>query len=165
MRATATAPILVRDDRRHQTVTLVTLNIRAIRALPNSPGFSDEPGLFWCSGRPFREIFRIRHGAVKGLALANRVRRTVTLDVEVINDRDIVVSHSRFDFSVTYRKDGDAPMIAIDGIVAPPAQPTSSFGRRPGKPPIRKPAPSVGSTPKHPPRYRSPRGSDFFVPT
>ena len=141
-------------------MTLVTLNIRAIRALPNSPGFSDEPGLFWCSGRPFREIVRIR------LALANRVKRPVTLGVEVINDRDIVVSHSRFGFSVTYRKDGDAPMlVAIDGIVAPPAQPTSSFGRRPGKPPIRKPAPSVGSTPKHPPRYRSPRGSDFFVST
>ena len=112
-----TAPIPVRDDRRHQTVTLVTLNIRAIRALPNSPGFSDEPGLFWCLGRPFREIVRIRHGAVKGLALANRVRRTVTLGVEVINDRDIVVSHSRFGFSVTYRKDGDAAMlVAIDGI-------------------------------------------------
>ena len=41
----------------------------------------------------------------------------MTLDVEVINDRGIVVSRSRFDFSVTYRKDGDAPMlVAIDGI-------------------------------------------------
>ena len=39
------------------------------------------------------------------------------LGVEVINDRDIVVSHPEFGFSVTYRKDGDAPMlVAINGI-------------------------------------------------
>ena len=45
------------------------------------------------------------------------MRRTVTLCVEVINDRDIVVSHPESGFSVTYRKDGDAPMLfAIDGI-------------------------------------------------
>jgi hypothetical protein len=45
------------------------------------------------------------------------MRRTVKLGVEVINDRDIVVSHPEFGFSVTYRKDGDAPMLfAIDGI-------------------------------------------------
>ena len=37
--------------------------------------------------------------------------------VEVINDRDIVVSHPQSGFSVTYRKDGDAPVLfAIDGI-------------------------------------------------
>ena len=41
----------------------------------------------------------------------------MTLGVEVINDRDIVVSHPETGFSVTYRKDGDAPMlVAIDGI-------------------------------------------------
>lgn len=43
--------------------------------------------------------------------------RVVTLGVELVNDRDIVVSHPEFGFSVTYRKDGDAPMLfAIDGI-------------------------------------------------
>jgi hypothetical protein len=41
----------------------------------------------------------------------------VTLGVEVIDNRDIVVSHTEFGFSVTYRKDSDAPMlVAIDGI-------------------------------------------------
>jgi hypothetical protein len=45
------------------------------------------------------------------------VRRVVTLGVEVINDRDIVISSPESGFSVTYRKDGDAPMlVAIDGI-------------------------------------------------
>jgi hypothetical protein len=41
----------------------------------------------------------------------------VTLDVELKNERDIVVSHPELGFSVTYRKDGDAPMlVAIHGI-------------------------------------------------
>lgn len=41
----------------------------------------------------------------------------MTLGVELINDRDIVVSHPETGFSVTYRKDGDAPMlVAIDSI-------------------------------------------------
>ncbi len=41
----------------------------------------------------------------------------MTLDVELIDDRDIVVSHPQFGFSVTYRKNGHEPMlIAIDGI-------------------------------------------------
>ena len=41
----------------------------------------------------------------------------MTLGVKLINDRDIVVSHPETGFSVTYRKDGDAPMLfAIDGI-------------------------------------------------
>ena len=41
----------------------------------------------------------------------------MTLGVEVINDRDIVVSHPESGFSVTYRKDGDAPVLfARDGI-------------------------------------------------
>lgn len=41
----------------------------------------------------------------------------MTLGVEILNDRDIVVSHPDTGFSVTYRKDGDAPMlVAIDGI-------------------------------------------------
>jgi hypothetical protein len=45
------------------------------------------------------------------------VRLIVTLEVEVLNNRDIVVSHPETGFSVTYRKDGDAPMlVAIDGI-------------------------------------------------
>ena len=45
------------------------------------------------------------------------VRRIVTLNVEVIDDRDIVVSHPESGFSVTYRKNGHEPMlIAIDGI-------------------------------------------------
>ena len=45
------------------------------------------------------------------------VRRIVSLGVQLINDRDIVVSQPELGFSVTYRKDGDAPMLyAIDGI-------------------------------------------------
>jgi hypothetical protein len=45
------------------------------------------------------------------------VRRIVTLDIEVIDDRDIVVSHPESGFSVTYRKNGHEPMlIAIDGV-------------------------------------------------
>ena len=41
----------------------------------------------------------------------------MTLGVELVNDRDIVVSHPESGFSVTYRKDDDAPMLfAIDGI-------------------------------------------------
>jgi hypothetical protein len=41
----------------------------------------------------------------------------VSLGVELINDRDIVVSQLESGFSVTYRKDGDAPMLfAINGI-------------------------------------------------
>ena len=41
----------------------------------------------------------------------------MTLSVELINDRDIVVSQLHTGFSVTYRKDGDAPMLyAINGI-------------------------------------------------
>jgi hypothetical protein len=41
----------------------------------------------------------------------------VTLGVEVINDRDIVVSSSESGFSVTYRRDGEAPMlIAVDDM-------------------------------------------------
>ena len=41
----------------------------------------------------------------------------MTLGVELINNRDIVVSHPETGFSVTYRRDGDAPMlVASDGI-------------------------------------------------
>jgi hypothetical protein len=41
----------------------------------------------------------------------------VTLGVELINNRDIIVSNPEAGFSVPYRKDGDAPMlVAIDGI-------------------------------------------------
>ena len=35
----------------------------------------------------------------------------MTLGVEVINNRDIVVSHPETGLSVTYRKDGEAPML------------------------------------------------------
>ena len=45
------------------------------------------------------------------------MRRVVTLGVELINNRDIVISSPESGFSVTYRKDGDAPMlVAINGI-------------------------------------------------
>lgn len=41
----------------------------------------------------------------------------MTLGVELINNRDIVVSQPDAGFSVTYRKDGEAPMlVAIDGV-------------------------------------------------
>jgi len=41
----------------------------------------------------------------------------VTLGVELLNDRDVVVSQPESGLSVTYRKDGDAPMlVAIEGI-------------------------------------------------
>jgi len=41
----------------------------------------------------------------------------VTLGVELLNDRDIVVSQPESGLSVIYRKDGDAPMlVAIEGI-------------------------------------------------
>ena len=41
----------------------------------------------------------------------------MTLGVELINNRDIVVSNPESGLSVTYRKDGDAPMlVAVDGI-------------------------------------------------
>jgi hypothetical protein len=39
----------------------------------------------------------------------------VTLGVELINNRDIVVSNPESGFSVTYRKDGGAPrLVAVD---------------------------------------------------
>jgi hypothetical protein len=41
----------------------------------------------------------------------------VTRGVEVINDPDIVISNPESGFSVTYRRDGDAPMlIAVNGM-------------------------------------------------
>lgn len=41
----------------------------------------------------------------------------MALGVELIDNRDILVSQSESGFSVTYRKDGLAPMlVAIDGI-------------------------------------------------
>ena len=41
----------------------------------------------------------------------------MTLGVELKNNRDIIVSNPEAGFSVTYRNDGDAPMlVAIDGI-------------------------------------------------
>jgi hypothetical protein len=55
----------------------------------------------------------------------------VTLGVEVINNRDIIVSHPVAGFSVTYRKDGDAPMLVaifgIDGIDRFPDQEKLDF--------------------------------------
>ena len=39
------------------------------------------------------------------------------LGVQIIGDREIVVTSPDSGFSITYRKDGDAPMLfAIDGI-------------------------------------------------
>ena len=76
------------------------------------------------------------------------MRRTVNLGVEVKNDRDIVVSHPEFGFSVTYRKDGDAPMLfAIEGIDRSDDPPKVKFWRRRGRPHIRKLAQSAGLTP------------------
>ena len=41
----------------------------------------------------------------------------MSLGVELINDRDIIVSQPKSGLSVTYRKDGDAPMLlAVAGI-------------------------------------------------
>ena len=41
----------------------------------------------------------------------------MSLGVQLINDRDILVSQAETGFSVTYRKDGEAPMLfAINGI-------------------------------------------------
>ena len=41
----------------------------------------------------------------------------MSLGVELIDERDIVVSQAETGFSVTYRKDGEAPMLfAINGI-------------------------------------------------
>ena len=55
----------------------------------------------------------------------------MTLGVEVINNRDIIVSHPVAGFSVTYRKDGDAPMLVaifgIDGIDRFPDQEKLNF--------------------------------------
>jgi hypothetical protein len=50
-----------------------------------------------------------------------RVRRVVTLGVQLVGERDIVVTSPESGFSITYRKDGLAPMlVAIDGIGRPP---------------------------------------------
>ena len=41
----------------------------------------------------------------------------MSLGVQLINNRDILVSQAESGFSVTYRKDGEAPMLfAINGI-------------------------------------------------
>jgi hypothetical protein len=41
----------------------------------------------------------------------------VTLGVQLVGERDIVVTSPESGFSITYRKDGLAPMlVAIDGI-------------------------------------------------
>jgi hypothetical protein len=46
-----------------------------------------------------------------------RVRRVVTLGVQLVGERDIVVTSPESGFSITYRKDGLAPMlVAIDDI-------------------------------------------------
>jgi hypothetical protein len=47
----------------------------------------------------------------------------VTLGVELINDRDIVVSSSESGFSVTYRRDGEAAMlVAVIGRTENPSE-------------------------------------------
>jgi len=41
----------------------------------------------------------------------------VTLGVQIVGDRSIIVTSPDTGFSITYRKDGDAPMLfAINGI-------------------------------------------------
>ena len=41
----------------------------------------------------------------------------MTLGVRLVGDRDIVITNPESDFSITYRRDGEAPMlVAIDGI-------------------------------------------------
>ena len=43
--------------------------------------------------------------------------RILTLGVKLINDRDIVISSPESGFSITYRRDGEAPMlVAINGM-------------------------------------------------
>ena len=50
------------------------------------------------------------------------------LGVQIIGDRDIVVTSLDSGFSITYRKDGDAPMLfAIDGIDRSDAPPRVKF--------------------------------------
>ena len=55
----------------------------------------------------------------------------MTLGVELINNRDIIVSNPEAGFSVTYRNDGDAPMLVaifgIDGIDRFPDQEKLNF--------------------------------------
>jgi hypothetical protein len=64
----------------------------------------------------------------------------VTLGVELINDRDIVVSHPETGFSVTYRKNGDA--INGMGRFAEPGEVMS--GPKPGRPRTKRLARQVG---------------------
>ena len=69
----------------------------------------------------------------------------MTLGVELINNRDIVISSPESGFSVTYRKDGDAPMlVAINGIGRVVDQAKVKSGRKPGRQPMKKRAPSAG---------------------
>jgi hypothetical protein len=69
----------------------------------------------------------------------------VSIGVQLINDRDIVVSQSESGFSVTYRKDRDAPMLfAIDGIDRSDDPSKGKFWARAGRPRIRRPKPSAG---------------------
>ena len=43
----------------------------------------------------------------------------MTLGVQLVGERDIVVTSPESGFSITYRKDGLAPMlVAIDGMAA-----------------------------------------------
>jgi hypothetical protein len=67
------------------------------------------------------------------------------LGVQIINDRDIVVSSAETNFSITYRKEGLAPMlVAINGMGRLSEPYFLSFARKPGKPPIKRPGPSAG---------------------
>jgi hypothetical protein len=73
------------------------------------------------------------------------VRRVVTLGVEVINKRDIVISSPESGFSVTYRKDGDAPMlVAIDGIDRVVDHAKLKFWAQAGRQLMKRRAPSAG---------------------
>ena len=65
-------------------------------------------------------LFGTRKTLVRSHAKGWLVRRIMTLGVELINDRDIVVSQPETGLSVTYRKDGEGlALVAIDGIDAP----------------------------------------------
>jgi hypothetical protein len=67
--------------------------------------------------RSVAEIVRWARYAEKGCGGHVNSEACRELGVELISNRDIVISSPESGFSVTYRKDGDAPMlVAIDGI-------------------------------------------------
>ena len=82
------------------------------------------------------DVRKARH-VLKG-AVLDLVRRIVTIGVEILGDdglgvqviggRDIVVSNPESGLSITYRKDGLAPMlVAVDGIEGSSEAPKLKF--------------------------------------